>query len=129
MAFRVCQYIFDEETGGKIGCPNAERCHRDEREQGNRKVQLVLQEENGDSSEKSSFFHTARADFAIFLWISVSAFRTAVFVGVVCGIQREITVTPDDIQIFFEQNHRCAAEVGHRGDEDRLSARADCGEA
>ena len=42
LAFRIGQYIFNKEAGGKIGCPNAERGHSDQREQRDGKIQFVL---------------------------------------------------------------------------------------
>ena len=59
----------------------------------------------------------------------MSAFRTTVFLGIVYGVKREISFASDGVQIFFEHDHRGAAEVGKRGDENRLARRADCGES
>ena len=59
----------------------------------------------------------------------MSAFRTAVFIGVICGIQGEAAFASDGVQIFFEENHGCTAEVGQCGDEDRLAACGKCGES
>ena len=59
----------------------------------------------------------------------MSAFRTAVFVGIIRGIQGEAAFASDSIQIFFEEYHGRTAEVGKCGDEDRLTACGKCSES
>jgi hypothetical protein len=59
----------------------------------------------------------------------VSAFGTTVFLGIVCGIKREVAFASNDVQIFFEKDHGRAAEVCECRDENRLAARAERGES
>lgn len=56
----------------------------------------------------------------------MSAFRTAVFFGIVGGIESKASFSADDVQIFFEKDHRRAAEVRKGGNEDRFAVGCDC---